>query len=127
MAFHLEQQIPEKSYFKITIVADSNDADYITEITKRNADEAQDLFKAIEMFLNIDWGKFDHYALREGLEALYNESPDDYYFIVEEIDFPRDSWCEICHTLSSFKVEYFNTDGFIYDVLFDNMRAEMFN
>ena len=61
------------------------------------------------------------------LEALYNESPDDYYFIVEEIDFPRDSWCEICHTLSSFKVEYFNTDGFIYDVLFDSMSAEMFN
>ncbi len=127
LKYHLQKHKPQKSFFKITMVADSNDADYITEVTKRNADEAQDLLKAIEIFLNINWSKFNHHALRKGLKALYNESPDDYYFILEEIEFPRDSWCEICHTLSSFRVEYFDTKGFVYDVLFDDMSAEMFN
>lgn len=127
LKYRIEKHKPKKAFFKITIVADSNDADYITEITKRYADKAENLFKAIEIFLNINWSKFNHHALRNGLKALYNESPDDYYFILEEIEFPRDSWCEICHTLNSFRVEYFDTDGFVYDVLFDDMSIDMFN
>jgi hypothetical protein len=118
LEYSLEKQTSPKPYFRVTIIADANDGDYVTYVTEEYEEYSDDLLNAISMFLKLDFDKYDFHNLENAFEDLYKNSPDDYYFINEYLDIPRNSFYEIAHSLENFYVEYIDTEGQIYNVIF---------
>lgn len=97
----VEKKVNKKDVFKVTIRADSNDADYITET---------------EYYIKED---FEEYALKavKDLRDNYGGSheledyPNEY-----DLSIPFNGWDGYCHSLEELSVEYIDKDGKIWDV-----------
>lgn len=87
--------------FKVTIVADSNDADYITTIQKYKEYEFDG--RVIDDLIELKGYEGSH-ALRD-----YDEDDDSY------LDIPYGD-IDSCHTLIQVIVEYTDSNGTVYDV-----------
>lgn len=99
----IEKVEVELNKFKVTIVADSNDADYITET---------DYYSK---------GSFEEYIL-DGLIELKNsysgrhqlkDYPNEY-----DLTIPHNGWDGFCHTLEELIVEYIDANGKVWSVEF---------
>jgi hypothetical protein len=87
--------------FIVTIEADSNDADYITEISEYSKDV------------------FEEYVVDGIIHLLKNASGSHKlgnYNNEYDLDIPFNGWDGYCHTLSYVKVEYVDENGVIWDV-----------
>lgn len=89
----------DKNQFKVTIVADSNDGDYITTINTYPKDEFEDNI--------ID-------ALKD-LQDNFSGGGDLHEYDDDWIDIPHDGQ-EGCHSLESIDVEYLDDDGVAWEV-----------
>lgn len=89
--------------FKVTIVADSNDADYITEIDYYTQEQ------------------FDKYII-DGLIHLRENASESHqladYDNEYDLDIPYNGWDGYCHTLIELTVEYIDESGKVWDVEF---------
>jgi hypothetical protein len=94
----VKKPISNRNQFKVTIVADSNDADYITEINTYSKDS------------------FERYVL-DGLIDLKNNFSDDNqlekYRGSAEVPYSEHGRC---HSLESISIEYTDEDGTVWDV-----------
>ncbi|MBE7896091.1 hypothetical protein G7L40_20675 [Paenibacillus polymyxa] len=94
-------QAEELNNFVVTIVADSNDADYITETAKYNAEE------------------FNTEVINELIELKNNYS--GYHQLSdcplgEYITIPFNGCDGYCHSLESLQIKYVDGAGFTWDV-----------
>lgn len=90
--------------FKVTIVADSNDGDYITTIEEFDKEE------------------FDKYIV-DGLVDLLNNHGGEHElenFDNDWISIPHSDW-GVCHTLESVDIEYIDYDGTLHTVILDGV------
>lgn len=91
---------PAVEGFKVTIVADSNDADYITTINTYTKADFED--GIIDELIDLQTNHSGHYQL-ESFEYGYLQMP----------------FCEHgCHSLESIEVEYTDAEGNVWDVSF---------
>ena len=118
--YKLEKVKTEGKLFKITIKADSNDGDYITETTELNE---KDFNKAVPFLLDLknnysDMHLFEQWDIegydKENLGRIgvsqeeYNEAP--YINTPYGDDMP-------CHTLESLEIICIDENSIIYDVI----------
>lgn len=89
--------------FKVTIVADSNDGDYMTEVTYYSKEVFEEYV--------ID-GLIDLKNNYSGEHEL-SKCPNEY-----ELDIPYNGWDGYCHTLKELIVEYIDKNGKVWDVQF---------
>ncbi|PFT50844.1 MULTISPECIES: hypothetical protein [Bacillus cereus group] len=92
---------PAVEGFKVTIVADSNDADYITTINTYTKSEFED--GIIDELIDLQENHSGHYELEK--------------FHYDHLQIPYGDM-DICHTLSSIDVEYTDAEGNVWDVVF---------
>jgi hypothetical protein len=107
--YYLRLKKPKNPYFLLTIIADVNDADYRTETTMveaYNKEEVEALFHALDL-----WGENEFTELENIL------SEDDYDFVIDVINYPRNDWGSFAHSLYDFQFEYYDLDGKVYDVI----------
>ena len=87
--------------FRVTMTADLNDADYMTDVTEYTEDEFEgvlDELIEINELVGVDNAIYDY-------ETSY------------EVNIPFEGQSgQSCHTLESLKIEYISSDGVIYDV-----------
>lgn len=95
----------DKDYnqFKVTIKADSNDADYITSINFYSKKDFDD-YVADGIIHLLEHGSGYH-----ELEDYNNEY---------DLNIPYNGWDGFCHTLSYVRVEYVDENGITWDVEF---------
>jgi hypothetical protein len=93
----------EVNKFIVTIVADSNDADYITTINKY--DEVIFCKYVIDELIHLE-----KYSGRHELESYEDNGISEY------LNIPFNGYDGYCHTLESVKVEFIDHNGHIYDV-----------
>lgn len=96
--------------FTVVITADENDADYVTEVetySKKKFDEiyAEQLIKLLKEFSG------DHNLAKADTESGYKYGFD--------LNLPRDSRGELCHTLETVEVTYVDEISVLHDVIFD--------
>jgi hypothetical protein len=93
----------ELDSFKVTIKADSNDADYITEVNHYS----QEIFEEyiIDGLIHLRENASGHHELGD------YDNPFD-------LDIPFNGWDGYCHTLEELTVEYIDSDGKVWDVIF---------
>jgi hypothetical protein len=92
----------ELNSFKITIIADSNDGDYITETTLLSQSDFEEVLDEV---INLR----DNYGGRHQLEKYPNKM---------DLDIPHNGWDGYCHTIEELIVEFIDEDGKVWDVLF---------
>lgn len=99
----VEKTTEEKENFKVTIVADSNDGDYITEIDHYTKEVFEEYV--------ID-GLIDLKEKGSGRHKLgkYNNKYD--------LSIPYNGWDGQCHTLEELIVEYTDSEGRVWSVEF---------
>lgn len=91
---------PAVEGFKVTIVADSSDADYITTINTYTKSEFED--GIIDELIDLQENHSGHYELEK--------------FQYDYLTMP---FCEHgCHSLESIEVEYTDAEGNVSDVVF---------
>jgi hypothetical protein len=99
----IEKTGKELNSFKVTIVADSNDGDYITEIN------------------HYDQETFDKYII-DGLIHLQENASESHelenYDNPFDLDIPYNGWDGYCHTLEELIVEFIDDDGKVWEVIF---------
>lgn len=110
-----EKKSSQKDVFIITVQADSNDGDYMTETTTipKNGmnDEIIELIKKLE---DLEYVRHGLQEIEEQGEA-YGLTRDD---LASHIYIPSTDWGDYCHTLVDFTVEYIDGNGKIFDVDF---------
>lgn len=102
MKYRLKEKPSDgRMMFKVTIVADANDGDYITTIDFFPVKEFEECGAdaLIDLLLN--------YSGSHQLEKYPNEG---------ELDIPFDGWDGYCHTLESVEVEFIDEFGKTWDV-----------
>ncbi len=116
-----EKKSSRKEVFIITIQADSNDADYMTEktiINKTNmTDEVIDLIQKLKKIEGVN------HALGEAYEDDNNEYGLEHDDFFNHINVPFTDW-GICHSLEDLSVEYVDENGKIFDVEFVEKESE---
>jgi hypothetical protein len=100
----VEKTSKQLDTFKVVIVADSNDGDYITETMYYTVKD----FNAHVIDALIDLQK--NYNGSHQLENYPNNG--------EWLEIPFNGWDGYCHSLSELIVEYIDENGKIYDVEF---------
>lgn len=98
----VEKVSDDRNMFTITIIADSNDADYITEKMYCNKEEFEEMLPEL---INLR----DNYGENHQLEKYPN--PMDF-------NIPFNGWDGFCHSLEELTVEYVDESGKIFDVEF---------
>lgn len=88
--------------FIVTIVADSNDADYITETMYFDKEGFEEILPELA---NLR----DNYGKNHQLEKYPNPM---------DLDIPFNGWDGYCHSLESLDVEYIDGEGKIFEVIF---------
>lgn len=105
--YTLSKPDPEKlKHFKIVIIADANDADYLTSVSSYTKEEFDECFADQVIKLLRD------YNGPHGLEKIDYKSGID-------LDIPYDLDGEMCHTLESLEVTYVDENGCFHDVVFN--------
>jgi len=103
-----------KKKFTVTIVADSNDADYITTIQEYTEEEFNLI---VDELINIQKNYSGH-------QQLENYAEDEEYTLFDEdtntacyawINIPSGEWGK-CHTLKSIDITCLTEDGVLYNV-----------
>lgn len=116
-----EKKSSLKEVFIITVTADSNDGDYMTERTTINkndmTDEVIDLINKLNKIKNVDYALTD---IEKQGEA-HGLTLDD---LMLDIYIPSTDWGDFCHTLEDFEVEYIDENGKIFDVEFLEKESE---
>lgn len=98
----VEQQAKKKDQFIMTIKADSNDADYVTETTTFSKAEFEEYLDEIK---NLR----DNFGGNHQLENY--ENPGDF-------NIPHDGYDGFCHSIEKLTVTYTDKDGKTWDVQF---------
>lgn len=98
----VEKRSENLNTFIVTIVADGNDADDVTETMFYTKDHFENIVKELA---NLR----DNYSKGRQLRNYPNE---------EGFCIPDDGWACPCHTLVKLTVEYVDEDGKIWDVNF---------
>ena len=97
--YTLEKTIPKERYYKVSICADSNDADYITEISKYNQKEFDEI---VNELINIKYNYGDRHEFKNYPNILGLYLP----------------YCEWgCHTLEYIEIQMYDIDGSVYNVI----------
>lgn len=100
--YKLEKKVPKNDYFEVIIVADSNDADYITRTEIYTPEE------------------FNRYVINELIillqECRGRHGLEQYEGDFEWLNIPYNGWDGWCHSLESVTVTYYDTDGNVYNV-----------
>jgi hypothetical protein len=99
----VEKRGKQLNKFKVTIKADSNDADYVTETMFYGKSEFEEYI--IDALVDLKY----NYSGHHDLENYPNES--DLYI-------PYNGWDGYCHTLEELTVEFIDGDGKVWDVEF---------
>lgn len=99
----VEKQAKEVNRFKVTIKADSNDADYITNVSFYSKRDFEDY--VIDGLIDLQKNGSGHYELEN-----YNNKYD--------LDIPWNGWDGQCHTLEELIVEYIDENGKLWAVQF---------
>lgn len=100
----VEKEKGDKDRFIITIKADSNDADYITETTYLNE---KDFIEAIPELVDM----IENYSKAH----MFEDFSADYF------DVPY-SDNGSCHSLEDWSIEYIDKDGKIFDVKINELK-----
>lgn len=118
--YKLEKVKTEGKLFKITIKADSNDGDYITETTELNE---KDFNKAVPFLLDLRNNYSDHYKFERWDIESYNEEDLERIGVTQEeyedvpyIDKPYGDDIP-CHTLKDLEIICIDENSIIYDVI----------
>lgn len=92
----------ERDKFIVTVKADSNDGDYMTERTAYTPDQFE---RRIPYLIDL----IDNYSGSHKLETYRNEG---------ELDLPYNEYGDygMCHTLEEVTIEYVDNDGITWDV-----------
>ncbi|EJW14102.1 hypothetical protein M5X00_26230 [Paenibacillus alvei] len=91
----------KRNIFIVTIVADSNDADYVT---------TEDIFSKAE---------FDEYVADALIDLLANYSGRHQlsdYPNEEDLSIPRNGWDGYCHSLKKMTIKHIDVNGEHWDV-----------
>jgi len=98
----VKRELVKEKTFRVIIVADSNDADYITEDTTYTEQEFND---SVNILIDL----IKNHSGRHEFENFRNETEEGY------IEVP---YCEYgsCHTLKSIEITCEDVDGIIYNV-----------
>ena len=104
----VEKKSDRTETFIITIVADSNDADWVTEKMEFNKEEFEEILPAL-----VD--------LKENFSGSHEL---ENYTNPMELDIPYNGYDGYCHTLYELTVEYIDENGKIYDVEFWSDEAD---
>lgn len=109
-----EKKSSKRDVFIITVVADSNDADYMTETTTIKKDDMTD--EIIDLIKKLDAIEYVNHALGDVDEQgeAHGLTSDDLF---SHISIPHTEW-GVCHSLETFTVEYIDAEGKIFDVDF---------
>lgn len=103
------KKLIEETFYEITIVADWNDADYLTKVTKLSKEYFEEYYEVIEV---IDMNKsFRHNFndIRKGLKT-----DDEAEFLDNIIPYGYPDGCEL-HSIESMKIRLFE-NGSAYDI-----------
>lgn len=101
--YQLEEKVSkERNVFILTIMADSNDADYITETVTYNKGKCDEILPAL-----IDLR--DNYSGSHSLENYPNEF---------DLPIPYNGYDGYCHSLEKLTVEHIDENSKIFDVKF---------
>ena len=125
--YKLVPKRPKHKTFTVTIVADSNDADYITAIGEYKEED----FKALSIILKdikdnfskshqLETWNSDRYKTlftQEQLKVM-GVTVDELLDVAEYLCIPINDWdYEYCHTLERLEVTCIDVDGITYDVV----------
>jgi hypothetical protein len=91
----------QRDKFIVTIVADSNDADYITTENTYSKEEFEETIADALVDLQ------NNYGLSYQLPNYYNE---------HDLDIPYNGWDGYCHTLKYVQIQYIDNNGETWDV-----------
>lgn len=116
-----EKKSSLKEVFIITVQADGNDGDYMTETTKIKKDDMTD--EVIDFINKLNKIKDVDYALSdiEKQGEAYGLTLDD---LMLHVYIPSTDWGDFCHTLEYLGVEYIDENGKIFDVEFLEKELE---
>lgn len=95
-----KKESEERNMFHVSIKADSNDGDYITEEESYTEDEFEEIVDEL-IDLNDNYKGF--YKLED--------------FSSEQLCIPTTDYGDNCHTLTRLKIEYIDGNGEVYDVI----------
>lgn len=96
-------------HFTITITADSNDADYLTEKTVAYGSSlTENQEKALRLLKEKAMGS-------HGLEE-FSENDKDFQLVWNVLSIPSTEF-GVCHTIESIDITYQDADGIMYDVI----------
>lgn len=98
MKYTLSKKEESLNTVKVTIVADSNDADYITEITTYSKEE------------------FDEWVIDELIELKKYSGSHELPKFPGDLDIPYNGFDGRCHSLEYVEVEYTDKNGQVWDV-----------
>jgi len=98
MKYTLSKKEENLNTVKVTIVADSNDADYITEITTYSKEE------------------FDEWVIDELIELKNYSGSYELPGFPGDLDIPYNGFDGRCHSLEYVEVEYTDKNGQVWDV-----------
>lgn len=96
----IEKASSMKNIFVITIVADSNDADYITESMDCSKTDFEELLPEL---INLRY----NYGKNHELENYPNSM---------DLPIPYNGWDGCCHSLEKLIIEYIDESGKVFDV-----------
>ena len=103
----VEKKSDKTETFIVTIVADSNDADYVTEKMEFNKEEFEEILPAL---VDLKENYSGHHELEDYPNPMELHIPYGY-----------DGYC---HTIDELRVEYIDESGKIYDVEFWSDEAD---
>lgn len=102
--YALMQLIPNEVRFEVIIVADSNDADYVTTRETFSLEMFEEEIVDELIVLQRDFGGPNE------LKKMWSEDSDTY------LDIPMDSQDEYCHSLEELEITMYDTRGFSFAV-----------
>ena len=103
MKYNLEQLKPKEDYIEVSIEADSNDADYITNTETFTVEDFEEY--VIDGLIDLK-----KYFGSHELESYPNEFDLDFI--------PCNGWDGYCHTLESVDVKLYKSDGTVWKVIY---------
>lgn len=100
--------MPKENYYTISITADSNDGDYITDITNLSEKSFNKAIPVLELL-------FTEYMGHHGLEQYYEDYDEGIvdYDIDEFFDIPYGEMGP-CHSIENISIMFYDTDGKSY-------------
>ena len=104
-------------FYELYIKGDINDADYIVETTEFNEEELKDnyFFSLLLYAYNFELPDKDNDA---------KNTMEVWKYVMENICYPTSDYGNICHSLDTFKLTYFDAYGINHDVTLPKVNKE---